>query len=122
MGNAIDNFETGLDLFKDLVWDNLVEAALAALFVKVPVLAWGPLGAIIKFAATKFTDYLYAGMKMFIVVEAIPLRNKLLHKKYTEAAIKLKTIAKTTGIESDEFRKARNEDKKRLSDLVRFAA
>lgn len=110
----------GQDLFKELVWHSLVKAALSRLFLAVPFLGWGPFGYVISYFAMKYADELYDAVKLLIEVEVIVFRNKEFEKSYNDASVKLHIIAKDKGIDSPEFRSARDEDKKRLSDLVRF--
>jgi hypothetical protein len=107
-----------MDLFKDLVFDTLVKAALQRLFSLVPLLGWGPLGMVISFYLTKFADLLYSGVKEFVEVESIPIKNEALRKEFDRASVKLKIIAGGKGIDSPEFREARNADKENLLKLV----
>lgn len=108
------------DLFRDLVWHAIVKAALGRLFLLVPLLGWGPIGYIITYFAMKYADQLYEGVRLLIEVEVIVFRNKEFEKAYDDASVKLHIIAKDKGIDSPEFRSAREENRKRLSDLARF--
>lgn len=95
---------------------------LEMLLKKFVFLAWGPIPAILTWFITKYSDELYAAVRMFIVVEAIAFRNKELHRKYNEASYRLKEAAEIFGIESAKFREVRDEDKKALSAFVRISA
>lgn len=108
------------DTFKILIWDLAVKSALASLFASVPFLAWPPLAALITAGLTQFTDSLYVVIKIFIVVELIVFKNKELQSKYAAASIELQDIAHQDGIESDQFKKARDENKKVLEPFVRY--
>ena len=109
-------------LFKSLVWDNLIKAAIKKVFMAVPFLAMGPLGKITVYLLTKFADKLYDVLHEQIDLQVIVFKNYRLRKEFDRASVKLKIIAKSKGIESNEFKDARELHKKRLSDFVRFAS
>jgi hypothetical protein len=110
------------DLFKALIWDNLVKAAVGRLFAAVPILAWGPIGYVITWVATHFADKLYDSVKMAIALEAIAIRNEAHRRAYDRASVALKIIAQDKGINSPEFREARDANKRALAEFVRFAS
>lgn len=109
-----------MDLFKDLVWDTLIKAAIQRLFVALPFLGWGPIGWFVTFIITKFTDEFYAEVQMWVNIELIEFRNQEFQKSWTVANIKLKLIARDGGIDSEEFKNEREIHKQELSNLVRF--
>ena len=108
------------DLFKILIWDNLVRAALSRLFLLVPLLGWGPFGIVISHFAFKFADSLYDGTKEYIEITKIAMKNKEMEEAFNKASVKLYIIARDSGVESEAYRSAREEHKKSLSNLVRF--
>ncbi len=114
-----------VDLFKELIWDITLEMWLKKTIAKLAAkkllkwMAWGPVQGIIIDLVLRFADDLYAHMKEFIVVEAIPLRNKKFQKEYAEASFKLKEAAEIYGIDGERFKEIRNENKKALSDFAR---
>lgn len=108
------------DLFKELVWDNLVNAALIELFVAFPALGWGPFGVFIRWLVHKYADKLYVASKTFLDIQRVVFKNEKLQREYDSASAKLKIIAHGNGINSDQFRSAREDAKKRLSEFVRF--
>ena len=108
------------DLFKDLVWDNLIKAALGKLFAAVPVLGWGPIGLVVNYIVFKFADQLYDAIKEWKDFKVIFLRNLGLEQDFNTTSVKLKLIAIDKGKESVEYKEARNENQKRLQNLVRF--
>lgn len=112
--------EVALDTFKELIWDSLVKAALGKLFAALPLLGWGPIGWAITWIVNRYSEELYLLAKEFVKLEALALRNEQAERAYNTASVKLKLIARTNGIESAEFRKARDDDKKALDNLVRF--
>lgn len=109
------------DLFKGLVWDNLIKAAIGRLFAAAPWLAWGPLGWLSSFVITYVADLVYEELQKFVDLQFIAFRNAELRDAYSAAANSLKTIALAKGVDSEEFKKARNEQKEALSKFVRFA-
>jgi len=110
------------DTFKDLVWDAMVRVALQALFSAVPWLGWGPIGVVVGWIVGMVANYLYSSVKMAIDLNAIALKNEEHRRAYDDAGVKLKLIAKDKGIDSPEFRAARDDHKKRLAAFVKFAS
>lgn len=108
-------------LFKSLVWDTLVKVALQQLFLAVPLLGWGPIGYVVSWVVVKLTDKLYDVTKTAVDLEVIVLRNEEHRREYAVAAVKLKLIAKSKGVDSPEFKNAREEHQQALSRFVRFA-
>lgn len=112
------------DVFKELVWGPLVKAALALLFKAVPFLGWGPVGLAVGLIVNLLADKLYDVLKMTIDLHAIALKNAAMHRAYVAASLDLRRIAQdpTKGVDSEDFRRAREEHKKRLSEFVQWAA
>lgn len=109
------------DLFKDLVWDLLVKAALSKLFAAIPWLGWGPVGILVGWIVGMLADYLYDAVKMTIDLQVIAFKNEQHRREYDKAGVTLKLIARDKGIDSPEFKAARDENKKSLSRFVTFA-
>lgn len=109
-----------LDLFKELIWDAAVKMALEKLFAKVAFLAWGPFGAAITWIVEKYGDELYEIIHTYIDLKLIVFRNKELLARYADASVRLK-LAAAGGLDTPEFRKARDEDKIALSNFMRLA-
>lgn len=109
-----------LDTFKELVWDSIVEVALQELF-QIKFLAWGPLKAFITWVALRFSEKLYKALSKMVNLRIIVLQNEEFHREYAKSSIVLSTIANQSGIESQEFKKARNENKDHLQPFVRYA-
>lgn len=112
--------EIVLDLFKDLAWDALVKAALKKFLMRSAFLSWGPVAAFVTHYVLKFSEELYEGLSLFVDVKAIAFRNGEFKDAFIKSSTKLMVIAKSAGIESIEFKEARVENRKSLSDLVRF--
>lgn len=108
------------DIFKKLVWDSLIKFALQQLFLAVPLLGWGPIGYVVTWIATYFTDKLFVALKLAVDLEMIVLRNEEHKREYTLAALDLKHIIKEKGLNSPEFKKAREKHQEALARFVRF--
>lgn len=108
------------DLFRELVWGSLVKAVLGRIFAAVPLLGWGPIGFVVAFFVNKIASEIYDDVKELIKLEVIEFRNKEFEKAFNTTSVKLKIIAREKGIESPEFRSARDADKIALSKLARF--
>ena len=109
-------------LFRSLVWDNLVKAAIKRVFMAVPFLAIGPLGVITKFIIIKIANKIYEVLKETVDLQLIVFKNYRLKKEFDRASVMLKIIAQGKGVDSNEFKDAREIHKKRLSNFVRFAS
>lgn len=108
------------DLFKDLVWDNLITAALTALFAYIPVLGVWPLKPIITYVVTTFASKLFDLVRLTVDLQVIVFANNAHKKAFDGAAVKLKIIAHSHGTSSDQFKKAKEDAKETLSAFVRF--
>lgn len=71
---------------------------------------------------TLFTDRFYTVAREVWDVESIIYNNEELERAYTGAALKLKIIARDKGIESEEYRSAREKHKQDLSKFVRIGS
>lgn len=109
------------ELFKGVVWDNLVKAAIKRLFAAAPWLSWGPLGWLTSFVIVYISDLIYEELSKFIDVQYVIFKNAQLRDQWAKTAVDLKAVALKSGIESEEFKKARHEQTEKFSEFVRFA-
>lgn len=100
------------DLFKTLIWDSFVESEINSILGPI---AW-LLGPIVKM----FTNGLYESIKTLIDVTLLPFINDEHKKAYDKASIELKVIAHDKGIDSPEYKDARNDAKIALSNFTQF--
>lgn len=107
-------------IFKDLLWDALVAAALKRLFAAVPWLGWGPIGVLVTWIVGMFADEIFSGMKLAVDLEVIAIRNEIHRREYTVAAVALRSAAINFGTESPQFKEMRLEKVKKLSEFVQF--
>lgn len=110
------------DSFKSLVWDVVVKAALSKLFAAVPWLGWGPVGAIISGIAGLAGDSLYGMATEFFDLQAIKFKNDAHRRAFDMASVKLAILAREKGVGSPEFKQARDEQKKALSNFIKWSA
>ncbi len=108
------------EIFKHLIWDNVVKAVLARLFALIPLLGWGPIGYVVTFFVTKYSDLLYEAVKMFFAIEKIYLTNESLQRNFDNSSVKLKIFARDYGIESKEFLEERENEKRLFSTFIKF--
>lgn len=108
------------DVFKKIVWDNLVQGGLAYVFLQVPALNLWPLRPVITSIVTMFADRLFAATKEAIDLEAIQFVNVEHALTYQAASVKLKILAHDRGTYSPEFIKARENAKQALSAFSQF--
>ncbi len=98
----------------------LVKQVISAIFSTVPFLAWGPFGLITSVIVTAIADKIFKEAALQLEIELIPIKNEILRKEFDRASIKLKLLACEKGIDSPEFKEARNANVEALSKLVRL--
>lgn len=106
--------------FKELIFDNLIKASLQRLFLKIPLLGWGPFGIIITYFANKYGEIFFEEMKTIIVIKKIIITNSAFESAYHKATLKLKVYSQNYGVDSVEYQRVKDEAKKSLADLVQF--
>ncbi len=114
--------DKALDVFKDVVFDQLVKAAITYIVGLAPFLSFGPIAFIISKVVTYVAGLLYLEMKEAINFQVILLNNRSLHDKFVTAQIELRKIALEKGIDSPEFRVNREAHKKALAEFSRYGA
>lgn len=110
------------DLFKDLVWSAVIKAATNALTKAIPFLAMGPMPLITGLVVGLVGDFVYDQLKDAYNFQSVSFKNDQHRKEFDSAAIKLKLIARDKGINSDEFKTARQQYGDALAKFIRFAA
>lgn len=110
-----------MDLFKTLVWDNLIKAALGQLYAAFPILNLPVIGWFVQFVILKYTDLLYAGMKEWVQFKEIMIKNLNLEHEYDRADVKLRLVHDEHGPESAEYKAAAKEEADAFSNFIKFA-
>lgn len=115
----IDSAYKGLteveQIFKSLVWDTALTAGETALIAQVPFLGLPIVRTITHWMVTSVSNWIYSALVLFVDVEAIKLVNAIHQAEYDSASEQLKIIAIDKGINSDDFKKARDDAKVALS-------
>lgn len=122
METAFPKLDSIQSTFKSLVWDNLIEAAITALFAAVPWLNAWPIGGAVRYILKLFSDKVFDALKLSVDLQAIVLVNEQHKNAYNKQLSKLKIIAREKGIDSVEFAKERENAKKALSVFVSYGA
>lgn len=109
-----------LDAFKSLIFDGLLEQAIASIIAIAPWLSFPPLaftiGVTVRFVGNK----IYEILRDVVNFEVVMLRNDLLHREFVKAVRDVRVVILAKGIDSPEFRKARDAHKAALAKLVRY--
>jgi hypothetical protein len=118
---ANEGLDRAEQIFKDLVWTPAVHSSLEAYLI-ANGLGFFPVRQIILAVADSFTEYFYANLKMIVDTSAIEFVNDQHASMYAKASVTLSVIAHDKGIESDEYKKARDEARAALSQFTRFGS
>lgn len=108
----------GMDLFKTLVFDTVVEAAIVN--YEGPLLAIPLLGGIIKRVEIDFADYLYKQLCGAVMFQTILFVDAEHRRLFDEAASGLKAVALRYGLDSPEYQKKHEEEKLALKKFGQF--
>ena len=80
----------------------------------------GVLGTIVLNILAKISEKAFEWVALEIKLESIKVVNEIHQSQFERAQLKLKLIARNSGIESDEFKKARVEEHEKLVKVVVF--
>jgi hypothetical protein len=100
--------------------DALLLVGLNALFTAVPWLSKWPLGPFIRKMVEFLSEKLFAAIRLVIDLRVIKFINDKNQAAFDRSVVTLKAIARGYGIESEEFKKARENAKANFADFVRF--
>lgn len=109
-------------IFKQLIWDSVLLGGEKALEVYAPFLALPVLSTIEEGTLNAVGDWLYSKLVLVIDIAAIQLVNTAHQAAWTSASVNLKVIAHDKGMDSPEFRKARDEAKIALAQFSHFGS
>lgn len=112
--------DKALDTFKSLVFDPLVEQVIARTIALAGWLGWGPVAFLVSKIFTWAANELYEALSQTINFQVILLKNEQFHKDFVVAAKALKEEAERNGIDSPQFRQAREKHKIALRKFVRY--
>ncbi len=122
--SALPTLTHAEQIFKDLIWEPLLLAGETALFTwESPVLAvpivGGVLTAVEKEAISLASEWMFRQFVLLIDITAIKWVNQEHQAAYDRASEKLLVIATDSGIDSVEFKKARDDAKAALAQFIR---
>jgi len=121
MSNQVNqNLETVKDVFKSVAWDNVTEAAFALIIAEVPWLGVPIIKSFSKLIFNFFTERLFQAVSLALDIGAIKILNPIAQKEYERESLRLYVIAREKGLNSEEYRRNRNEAKISLSRFVRY--
>lgn len=112
--------DKGLDTFKDLVFDPLVNGAISKLLARAAWLSWGPVAFIVTQVVTLVANFLYKEFRELVNIGTIKLMNAEHQMAYEKASVAEYMAYKSKGLDSPEFRKAREQNKKDLAKFVHW--
>jgi hypothetical protein len=99
----------GEDIFKAVIWDIALDAELAVLFYYCPFLAVPIVQPIITNVAHMISDGLFKRVRKYCDMAAVPFINAERKAAFTSATVSAKIIGMDKGIESPEYKKAKEE-------------
>lgn len=109
-----------LTIFRKIVWDVLSKKAIAKVMALLVINPSGVFGTIVFKILAKISEKAFEWVALEIKVESIKVVNEVHQSQFERAQLKLKLIARNSGIESDEFKKARVEEHEKLVKVVVF--
>lgn len=107
-----------LTIFRKIVWDVLSKKAIAKVMALLVINPSGVLGTIVLNILAKISEKAFEWVALEIKLESIKVVNEVHQSQFERAQLKLKLIARNSGIESDEFKKARKEEHEKLVKVV----
>lgn len=109
-----------LTIFRKIVWDVLSKKAIAKVMALLVINPSGVLGTIVLNILAKISEKAFEWVALEVKLESIKVVNEVHQSQFERAQLKLKLIARNSGIESDEFKKARVEEHEKLVKVVVF--
>lgn len=102
-------------IFKALVWEPLVEAGLVYCETQAPFLAVPIVKQVFEMSVRAFSEKAFKAVVLVVDIKAIQLLSEAHQRAYDEASLKLMVLAVDYGIDSDQFKKERENAKAALS-------
>lgn len=100
-------------IFKTLVWDVEIKAALIYFNIDF----W-PVNELV----TVFTDKIFEGLRLGFDLPLIKFRNAAHENAFNRAAVTLKILERDYGLDSEQYKKAKENAKEALAKFARFGA
>lgn len=110
------------NIFKSLVWDNVVSTYTAYVFVQVPFLNVPVIRELTAYLIKTVSDGFFSVGRLFTDMTAIKIIEPILLDKYQKESIRLSIIAHNSGIDSEEFKKEKEIEKQNFHNFIHFGA
>lgn len=120
MSSSLDNIDVASEVFKSLVWDVAIRNVTTQFLLFFAISPTGVLASALTKITIYYAEKAYPYIKKWIKVGTVVLSNEVHQRSYEKAAYKLKVIAIESGINSDEFKKEREVEHEKQSQLVIF--
>ncbi len=98
----------------------LSKVGMNALFTAVPWLNVWPLRSIIEGLSEMLVNKLFAGIRLMVDLSTISFLNSSHQKVFEKNILSLRALARGYGIESDAFKRARENAKQNFADAIRY--
>jgi hypothetical protein len=110
-----------LNLFKTIIWDAFIKSAITDGLAAIGLSLGNPLVVPFTFLFTKMTDWFFKNyFAPAVNIETIILADNIHQKIWSDAQIKLKIIAKESGIDSEAFKKEHQVEQDKFYAAIKF--
>lgn len=109
-------------IFKDLVWNALVKAALARAILYAPFLGWPVIGPIVSIVVGIFADKLFKELQLGLDLTYIKFQDEEAEKAFHLSSMKLSVEAAAHGVDSPQYKEANEKLKADFAKFVSFAS
>lgn len=107
-----------LSIFKQTIWSVLSEKVIVKTMAFLALSPQSFMGKIVAKLLVHLSEKMFEVLKEEIEVASIKLTNKIHQHDWERSQLKLRLIARGKGIDSEEFKKAREEEHEKLRKLV----
>lgn len=118
--NAYPKLGIAEKIFKSVIWDTTLRVSLTAFYIKVPFLGLPVIRNVFEFFVFMLSDFMFEGMRLVTDVTAIKIVNEVHRKAYEKSVVTLTIVANSNGVESDEYKKARDNAATHFAQFIRF--
>jgi hypothetical protein len=108
---------TAEKIFKDLIWDPMVKTGEVWLEGAVPILALPGVKQLSESELESLTDWAFHQVVLLVDMGMLRLKNAEHERAYRDSSMKLLQVAQAHGPDSDEFKKANEDEKAALAAL-----
>lgn len=106
---------------RSVIFDVVLKAAVKNITAAVPILSWPVINPIVNFVILKIATILYDQLALYVKFTLIDFKTDQEQRAYTKAVEEFKTIQKAPAATPEEKNHAKENFKRALGDLIRFA-